>query len=74
VTLTAPDSTTDAKKTAAVFSDAAIMGVWRDPEEVPDWPLEILGFDCYPHGTRWKFVLNCDVIEWRWESEWPTLT
>jgi hypothetical protein len=73
ITVTALDSKTEARMTTAVFSDAAITGVWRDPEEVPEWPLEIIGFDSYPSGKRWKFVLNCDVIEWSWESEWPTL-
>jgi hypothetical protein len=55
----------------ATFADATMVSEWTDPEEPAEWPLDILGFDCYQSDDRWKFVLHCMVIEWVWESKWP---
>jgi len=60
------------KGTTATFRNASCPDIWKDPKEKDEWPLNIIGFDCYPHGTRWKFVLNCDTTEWIWESAWPS--
>lgn len=59
----------------ATFANAVMLEVWKDREEREEWPLDIIGFDCYGAGkNRWKFVLNCDCIEWSWTSQWPVLT
>ena len=55
----------------ATFTNATAPEIWKDPTEPDEWPLDIIGFDCYQHGDRWKFVLNCATIEWNWESDWP---
>jgi hypothetical protein len=62
------------RDTTVTFSGAVTPSVWQDPDESPEWPLDLIGFDCYPLGTRWRFVLNCDTIEWTWESEWPVVS
>ncbi len=62
------------EETTATFSNASRPDVWKDASERDEWPLDIIGFDCYPHGKRWKFVLNCDTTEWNWESDWPSRT
>lgn len=56
----------------ATFSNASVPEVWKDPTDPDEWPLDIIGFDCYSHGRRWKFILNCDTTEWNWESDWPS--
>jgi hypothetical protein len=39
-----------------------------------DLPWDIIGFDSYElPGSRWCFVLHCDVIEWCFEAEWPVI-
>ncbi len=58
----------------ATFPAAVVLSIWEDPAEKSEWPLDIIGFDSYPVGNRWKFVLNCDTIEWVWESAWPVLS
>lgn len=63
-----------AAEVTATFSDAVMLSIWEDPAEKSEWPLDIIGFDSYPTGNRWKFVLNCDTIEWVWESTWPLLS
>jgi hypothetical protein len=65
-----PEATSEA--TTATFSNASVPDIWKDTTETDEWPLDIIGFDCYPQGKRWKFVLNCDTIEWNWESDWPS--
>ena len=56
----------------AVFTEAAILSIEEDDAGRETWPLDVIGFDSYVVGERWKFVLNCGCIEWVWESEWPT--
>lgn len=58
----------------ANFANAIMIDTWEDPDEDLVWPLDIIGFDSYPCGSRWKFVLNCAVVEWSWQSEWPVLS
>jgi hypothetical protein len=58
----------------ATFPDAAMRSIWGDPDQVTERRLDIIGFDSKPSGTRWQFVLNCDTMEWEWESDWPTLS
>src|SRR5215469_3999505 len=53
------------------FPSARMLNEWTDDSEESEWPLDIIGFDCYPQLERWKFVLNCDTKEWTWESNWP---
>lgn len=65
-----PGSTSEA--TTATFSNASAPDIWEDATETGEWPLDIIGFDCHPHGKQWKFVLNCGTIEWNWESDWPS--
>ena len=37
-------------------------------------PWQVIGFDCYELvGGRWRFVLNCAVIAWCFESVWPVV-
>ena len=58
----------------ATFGDVEMLSEWTDPEEPPERPLDILGFDWYQSGDQWKFVLHCMVIEWVWESKWPEMS
>ena len=58
----------------AKFPNAVLTDTCEDPDERFVWPLDIIGFDSYPCGSRWKFVLNCDAVEWIWESEWPVVS
>jgi hypothetical protein len=58
----------------AKFPNAVMTDTWEDTDERLVWPLDIIGFDSSPCGSRWKFVLNCDTVEWIWESEWPVLS
>ncbi len=58
----------------ALFKNPRSLDHWKDATEPDEWPLDIIGFDCYPAGQRWKFVLNCGTTEWSWESDWPTLS
>lgn len=60
-------------ETIVSFPSARMLDDWTDSSEEPQWPLDIIGFDCYPQLERWKFVLNCGTKEWTWESNWPTL-
>jgi len=57
----------------ASFTSAVIESIDEDEVERDTWPLDIIGFDCYRQGDRWKFVLNCGGVEWCWNSEWPSL-
>jgi hypothetical protein len=57
----------------ASFADAVIESIEEVDEERDTWPLDIIGFDCYGQGDRWKFVLNCGNVEWSWNSVWPSL-
>lgn len=54
------------------FSDAAITSIWFDGKEPVQWPLDIVGFDSFPAGERWRFLLNCSSIELGWMSAWPS--
>jgi hypothetical protein len=56
-----------------IFSDVQRYETWADETEKQDWPLDVIGFDSYPSETLWRFVLNCDTVEWIWESAWPKL-
>lgn len=60
-------------ETIATFANSSALDIWQDPSEAPEWPLDIVGCDCYSRGQRWRFVLNCDTIEWTWESDWPSV-
>lgn len=44
------------EETTATFSNASVPDIWKDPSEADELPLDIIGFDCYPHGKRWKFT------------------
>jgi len=61
------------QETIVRFPSARMLNDWTDANEETQWPLDIIGFDCYPQLERWKFVLNCGTKEWMWESNWPTL-
>jgi hypothetical protein len=41
----------------------------EDDEERDTWPPDIIAFNCYGEGDRWKFVLNCGNVERSWNSE-----
>ncbi len=53
------------------FKNAVITSVWFDSEEDLTWPLDIIGFDNHKHGNNCRFVLNCDLVEFVWTSDWP---
>jgi hypothetical protein len=57
----------------ASFADAVIESIEEDDDERDTWPLDIIGFDCYGEGDRWRFVLNCGNVEWGWKSKWPSV-
>jgi hypothetical protein len=57
----------------ASFSNAVIESIEEDDQERDTWPLDIIGFDCYAKGDRWRFVLNRGNAEWSWDSEWPSI-
>ena len=57
----------------ASFSDAVIESIEENDQERDTWPLDIIGFDCYAKGDRWRFVLHCGNVEWSWNSEWPSI-
>jgi hypothetical protein len=57
----------------ATFKNSSQPDIWKGSKGIDEWPLDIIGFDCYPQERRWKFVLNCDTTEWSWESDWPVL-
>lgn len=57
----------------ATFANAVIESIEEDESEREPWPLDIIGFDCFNQGQRWRFVLNCGGVEWSWSSEWPSL-
>lgn len=43
------------------------------PADEPALPWVVIGMDAYEQGNdRWRFVLNCQEIEYIWDSEWPT--
>jgi len=68
-----PDGRNAPKVTVlAVFPSAKVESIEEDHTERESWPLDIIGFDCYPQGDRWRFVLQCDSVEWCWLSGWPT--
>jgi len=61
---------------AATFANAKILYLSQlaepDEEEDLNLPWDIIGFDSYELPGRFhKFVMNCRVLEWCWESEWP---
>jgi hypothetical protein len=64
---------TPAKVVRAAFANAIMESIDEDDRERDSWPLDIIGFDCYQEGVRWKFVLNCGTVEWSWNSEWPSV-
>ena|SRR6185312_222786 len=64
-----PDRTSTVK---ATFNNAVMETLWFD-DDPTEWPLDIMGFDCYPLGAQYRFVLNCSSIEWGWRSDWPTI-
>jgi hypothetical protein len=57
----------------ATFANAIVESIDEDESERESWPLDIIGFDCFNQGQRWRFVLNCGSVEWSWSSEWPSL-
>jgi len=57
----------------AEFPNPVIEAISFDENETIDWPLDIIGFDCYQVGIYWRFVLHCTELEWIWQSEWPTV-
>ena len=60
--------------TVATFHKARLNSVWVSDDEDDDFelPWDLIGFDCYAlFAGRWRFVLNCGVIEWCFESTWP---
>jgi hypothetical protein len=63
--------------TEATFPNTKLLSLWQTEEPEEDelnLPWDIIGFDNYElTDGRWKFVLNCMVVEWCWESEWPTV-
>jgi hypothetical protein len=63
----------DGKVLQATFANAVIESIEEDESERETWPLDIIGFDCFNQGQRWRFVLNCGSVEWSWSSEWPSL-
>ena len=54
------------------FTDARITSIWVDEKDTIEWPLELIGFDCYAANPDWRFVLNCSCIEFCWTSGWPS--
>lgn len=64
----------DSKKELAIlkFTSVAITSLWFDEQDTIEWPLDMIGFDSYADGERWRFVLNCSSIEVGWRSMWPT--
>jgi hypothetical protein len=67
------DRADGASKVLARWRNATAPEIWEDTEEPWTFPLDIIGFDCYPADDRWKFTLNCKHIEWSWESAWPNI-
>lgn len=65
-----PDRTSTVK---ATFNNALMESLWFD-EDPTEWPLDIIGFDSYPAGSQYRFVLNCSSVEWGWRSDWPTIS
>jgi hypothetical protein len=65
-----PDQTSTVK---ATFNNAVMETLWFD-DDPTEWPLDIMGFDCYPLGGQHRFVLNCSSVEWGWRSDWPTIS
>ncbi len=61
------------RETVAIFRNAAMLNVSKDTSEHDEWPLDIIGFDCYDEQGHWTFVLNCGTTEWIWQSDWPSL-
>jgi hypothetical protein len=55
----------------AEFKRAVIESMEFDKDETIEWPLDIIGFDCYERDDRWRFVLHCTEAAWSWQSEWP---
>lgn len=56
------------------FRDAVMESLWFDKEDPVEWPLDIIGFDCYQAEQQIRFVLNCSNIEWAWRSKWPVIS
>lgn len=70
-----PEQRSAETDTVATFANVVMLDVWKDQTDREEWPLDVIGFDCYAEGkNRWKFVLNCDCVEWSWMSDWPVLT
>lgn len=62
--------------TTAVFNEAKLnyaeAGADHDDDFGPPW--QVIGFDCDELlGGRRRFVLNCAVIQWCFESAWPVV-
>lgn len=63
--------------TVAVFGAARLMSVETDPNDPGDLelPWDVLGVDGDELGSgRWRFVLHCAAIAWRFEADWPVIT
>lgn len=58
----------------AVFPNAVIRRIDEGEAIRDEWPLELTSFGCERKGERWGFALNCETVEWVWESDWPTAT
>ncbi len=67
------DPATPPTEVQASFLNAVIESIEEDEDDRDSWPLDMVGFDCYPQGEKWRFVLVCVGVEWCWHSDWPTL-
>jgi hypothetical protein len=71
VTITVVSSQSRQPVSTLLFSGATIRTVWFDQNESTCWPLDIVGFESFPTGENWRFVLNCSTVEFSWISAWP---
>jgi hypothetical protein len=62
-----------ASRVISVFTNAIVESLSFDTDESLDWPIDIIGFDSYEAGERWRFVLFCTEAEWSWVSDWPVI-
>jgi hypothetical protein len=62
--------------TIATFHEARLNYVEASADSDDDFelPWQVIGFDCYElSGHRWRFILNCAILEWCFESAWPVV-
>ena len=62
-----------ATKVIATFANVVMLSCEKDPDGTLQFPFDPIGFASYPDGERWRFVLNCGVVEWIWKSSWPKI-